>query len=510
MPERDGYETIKMIERGGKCHIVMDFVKGDPLIYWLRYHPDISKQKLFVWLETIVNQMEQYHRSSCSACYRYLNPYSIIVTKEENLALIDLEADSNADIVRNMQKRVIRTNFSPQDNIKRKKVETDIFCTGKTIQFLLAQTDANPKLSRREERQLSKLISRCIQPEMKQSYGDFMSILYDLPKLKRKHYIKPKEKSSVGNKFQPGLWRKILLVIVIIAVIGGGILKSFLLSSDENPVSTANVKEVNAKEDALKTQEDDDIYMDMGLVQFVKLHQYEESKQYFSKINDHNAVATAYIQMANYLLGNENKATDKKMVEILRQVETMIQTDNSKKWMKHYIALMRIYAVQESKESYEKILELGEQLNGSVQWADMDEELIMEVKNEMAVSYEETEQDEKAIESYEELINKWENKEQLEGVYENLSALYNKVEKPDKALSCIRQGVNEYPESRELKMTYITLLCENQSVTREICGQEIQKYMEEDKQLIEDKRFKKLQNEYKITIDEGGNIWVGK
>lgn len=517
MPERDGYETIKMINQGGKCHIVMDYVKGDSLIYWLRYHPDITKQQLFAWIETIVSQMEQYHRSSNSPCYRYLNPYSIIVTKEERLMLIDLEADSNAEILRNMQKRVIRMNFSPQDHVKRNKVKTDLFCTGKTVQFLLAQTDANPKLTRREERQLSKIISRCTDNKVKDSYGEFQTLLQDLPKLKQKGPLLKNGSSVIGNVTAAKALRITILSILTLGVVICAVIQPFSSNRGKNLAVTGNMKEASAKESSSKedssrekaTQEDA-IYMDMGLIQFVKLQEYQKSKEYFSKINDHNKAATYYIQMANYLLGSKTTISDARMMEILEELETMVKSGNFKNWMEQYIAIIRVYASLDSKTASERILKLGEQLSSSVQWGDMDEELTMEVKNYVGASYEATEQNEEAIKSYEELIRDWNNDKEVEGIYISLSMLYKKTEKPDKALECIKQGIARYPGSSELKITYMTLLCGEQSVNRDVCAAEIKKCLDEDGELKKDHRFQTLQKEYNITIDEGGNVWVGK
>lgn len=510
MPERDGYETIKMIDRGDKCHIVMDYVKGDPLIYWLRYHPDISKQQLFTWIESIISQMERYHRSDSGACYRYLNPYSIIVTRNETLMLLDLEADSNGDILRNMQKRVIRTNFMPQDGTRRSKLETDLFCTGKTIQFLLAQTDASPKLTRREERLLSKMISRCIDSG-KQSYGDFQSVLHQLPKQKS---IGNKSHKITGNihainakrHFRIGLLAVIAIVIAVCAI-----LQPFPSSKGDNLGVSNNVQEIKAKETQQDTAHmDDDIYMDMGLLQFVQLQEYEKSKEYFTKISDHNEGAAYYIQMANYLLGNDSRETDAKIMEVLGKLEAFVQTENAKNWMYQFVAIIRVYGTQDSRTANEHILKLGKQLNSSVQWSEMSEELVMEVKNYMAVSYEEMNQNEDAVKCYVELIESWTDNNKVEGVYSSLCMLYKELEKPAEAIECAKQGIARYPSSTELKIDYMTLLCGEQSISRETCAQEIKKCMDADSKIKEEERFHILQKEYNITIDEGGKVWVGR
>ena len=94
------YEVIRFVEHGGRCWPTMDCVKGQLLLQRLRGEPVIEKAMLFSWLKELVVQLEQYQRCRNNKGYRYLNPYSVLVTAEDKLLLLDLEEESNAFVMK--------------------------------------------------------------------------------------------------------------------------------------------------------------------------------------------------------------------------------------------------------------------------------------------------------------------------------------------------------------------------------------------------------------------------
>lgn len=74
----------------------MDCVPGELLIYRVKHCPEMEKEIVYQWFRDILVQMEQYRKCHNDQSYRYINPYSLLVTKENHILLLDLDAESNA------------------------------------------------------------------------------------------------------------------------------------------------------------------------------------------------------------------------------------------------------------------------------------------------------------------------------------------------------------------------------------------------------------------------------
>ena len=85
MSSKEGYDVLRLIEHGQSCYISSEYVKGCILFVWLRYHPNLSKDRLLEWIQDITRQLGLIHRCRGNPCYQYVNPYSIIVTQEGRL-----------------------------------------------------------------------------------------------------------------------------------------------------------------------------------------------------------------------------------------------------------------------------------------------------------------------------------------------------------------------------------------------------------------------------------------
>ncbi len=92
MASKEGYDVLRLIEHGQICYISSEYIEGRPLVWWLKYHPNISKQQLLAWMGSMAKQLEKIHKCKKKPCYQYVNPYSMIVTEEGELYFLDLEA----------------------------------------------------------------------------------------------------------------------------------------------------------------------------------------------------------------------------------------------------------------------------------------------------------------------------------------------------------------------------------------------------------------------------------
>lgn len=166
----------------------MDCVKGQLLLQRLKGEPIIEKAMLFSWLKELIIQLEQYQRCRNNKGYRYLNPYSVLVTAEDKLLILDLEAESNAFVMKNMQKQAVRSHFvKPIVRMKQNaQVSMDLYGYGKTIQFIMANTEIKPALTRKEVYQIGRLIDKCIGENAQKQYVDFSQVHRDIPVIKER------------------------------------------------------------------------------------------------------------------------------------------------------------------------------------------------------------------------------------------------------------------------------------------------------------------------------------
>ena len=211
---QDHYDVLKFIEHGGRCRPAMDYIQGDLLIYRLKRCKEMEKALLFEWMRELLCQLDQYHKCFGNQGYRYVNPYSVLVTAEGKLLLLDLKAESNEFVLRNMQKRAMREHFvKPIVQIRENtKISLDLYGYAKTIQFILANVQVEPSLTSREENRLEKIIDKCLCKNSKKQYEDFKQVQKELPSFRSRS-------RKSGKKMQRKEWKKWLVLLVIAAVI---------------------------------------------------------------------------------------------------------------------------------------------------------------------------------------------------------------------------------------------------------------------------------------------------
>ena len=122
-----------------------------------------TKKLLFQWFRMLCTQLDCYHRSKGMQCYRYLSPYSVIVTREEKLLLLDLSVPGNGFVMKKMQIPAVRAHFVMPAGKKRSgmAVGIDLYGLGKLFQFMLAYTSVVPPLTWKEEFMMSLVIQKC-------------------------------------------------------------------------------------------------------------------------------------------------------------------------------------------------------------------------------------------------------------------------------------------------------------------------------------------------------------
>ena len=91
--EKKEYDIIKMVQHGKYCERIQDTIFGQTLIYWLKYHPQTAKEELWNLMRKMLLQITWFHKYGEKQTYGYLSPYSVIVKEDEEIYLLDLEAE---------------------------------------------------------------------------------------------------------------------------------------------------------------------------------------------------------------------------------------------------------------------------------------------------------------------------------------------------------------------------------------------------------------------------------
>ena len=172
------YDVLRLIEHNRICYVSSDNVRGCPLVYWIKYHPYVSKRQMIQWIYSIIHQLVQIHKCRGNTCYQFVNPYSIIVTEEEKLCFLDIGAESNKDKVRLMHRRNIREYFLPEGSsiYQNASEELDIYGLGKTLQYLLTFVEVEPAFTKKEEKKLKKMIARCVDKSSRKRFKEVLHV----------------------------------------------------------------------------------------------------------------------------------------------------------------------------------------------------------------------------------------------------------------------------------------------------------------------------------------------
>lgn len=522
MASKEGYDVLRLIEHGQTCYISSEYLEGRPLVWWLKYHPNISKQQMLEWMGSITKQLAKIHKSKKKPCYQYVNPYSMVVTEEGELYFLDLEAGINEDMRKRMLRRDIREHFLPPENpyYGKGSISLDIYGLGKTFQYLLASVRVDPPLGRRETAKLKKIISKCQRYNSKHSYQSVQEICKDLP-----IYQIPKEK----RKQKKGKWLAAAGILVVLLLLG----KRYFLSERE-PQEKIRKQEVAEKgkegrkmteiqEEDAKEEAGEEAYLEVALSYFLDMKEYEKCLSYLEKMEPKNEMAEAMKVVVRRFTGKEQKngveaqKEEKKAAEALEELEQMIleqeekgisgqgEADQEQK-ISRYRFLIKGYENMTLEGAAEQVIRLCEEC---LKWEGLTEETEKEICESMALACEREKRSEEGAACYERILELETGSEKREVVYQKMVMLHEVCGNREQALSVCLRGVAELPECMELKLSHMRLLCQDPNVDRSVCAQTIQTYLSEDPKLQEQEEFKKLQVEYEIGV-EGEKVWVGK
>ena len=102
------YEVLRFVEKGTECQPGIDCLQGELLIYYLRDNTQLDKAVLFEWFRQIAGEIRKYQQAKRGQNYRCLTPYSIVVTEEGELLLLNPDAQENEFVMKKMQQKAAR------------------------------------------------------------------------------------------------------------------------------------------------------------------------------------------------------------------------------------------------------------------------------------------------------------------------------------------------------------------------------------------------------------------
>lgn len=394
----------------------MDYVQGELLIYRLKHSREMEKTLLFEWMRELLHQIEQFHRCFGNQGYRYVNPYSVLVTADGGLLLLDLEAESNEFVLRNMQKRAMRDHFvKPIVQIRENtKLSLDLYGYAKTIQFILANVHVEPSLTGREENRLEKIIDKCLCKNSKKQYEDLKQIQRDLP-VARSRSRKP------GKKF-----RKAWLLLPAAA----GILAVLIIYSARKHESEEQARRLLEQAEGLGE---------------VLLEAQEEFNAAASEMEGGMETPGGMPETKGQEMekqGNERNPQDG-MEELKDDVDALQE-----------------YVLQNTAEDNREIIEQGEVLK-------------RELFRYLAAAYDREDMKEQALEAYRILCGTEIREELLESAY--LRRITLELEKnAETALATGKEALARIPDSEALAEKSLEVLTKMEDMTEEECRKELE------------------------------------
>ncbi|KMZ52700.1 protein kinase domain-containing protein [Dorea sp. D27] len=494
-----GFDVLRLIEHNRSCYVSSEFVQGRNLIQWLKYHPNIPKEQLFSWMYEIMRQLQLFHRLKGRPCYQYVNPYSIIISGEEKLYLLDAGAQSSEMLIRKMQRKAVRDNFlPPEENTYRKATAgLDIYGLGRTWQYMLSVTDPAPSLTKREARKIRKVISRCLSRQSKHTYRSIEDIQKHFPICRTKSFILKKQKKVL-----------IITAIAIIAAAGimiRGIPFRSIRSSGGQKEDT--VSQTPADKPGKKRQDDsasDLLKFDMGMVCLLKLDQYAKAAGYLEEVGRYGA--DCYAMIARYMEKDAAMDGASALAAALERAEDEIPEGRERECIH---GLIKGYSLLGTKEAAPDIVRLGDVYLSLSDSEGGREEADREIMELMAVSFEEMQKKTEAAAMYEKILEHEEAAGNREELFAKMTLLQEAGGEIEKAWECCRKGIEELPDSSRLRLLYIRMQCRDTSVDRNVCAETIKSAITHMPELAEMEEFKKLQREYDIQV-EGEDVWVGR
>ncbi len=335
MEEKNSYNVLRLVLHGSRCYVSTDLIRGKPLIYWLKYHPVISKEQLYQWMKEMVQSLEAFHKCQGSPNYQYINPYSIIVSEDNQVFLLDLGNKKHEDLLHQMQRRMVREHFLSPENqyYQNNNQKEDLYSLGKTLQYLIATSVIEPKLTRWEEEQLRKTISKCLNKNSKKSYQNIQEL--------SEHF--PKRKISNHKQSKNQLLNVILGILCFVLLVGNVVLATKTTDKETGKEEVVQPEpKVETKIEVIEkelAEEEKQVFYDLALCYLLDYNDPKRSMEVFQLLRE-DMIANDYASLMSQI--QLKTWDDSRIYELLQSLEEKSdQIGNAG----HYLALIKGYEI---------------------------------------------------------------------------------------------------------------------------------------------------------------------
>ena len=389
MEERREYDVLKIVRHSERCYLSSDRIRGMPLVRWLKHHTLISKEQAFLWMKELIDELSCFHQTKDNLCYQYLNPYSIIVGENDRWYLLDLNSEDQEEMYRLMQRRSVREQFLPADNLyyQKSSVRCDLYGIGRTIQYLLSVAAIEPKFRRTEERRLQIIISRCLDQDSKNAFRDMAELSEQFSKI-----YPPKEKKN--NKKWIILMFGMIFVLfaaffgrkVYRSQIGNDVEQQSNVSEEALENEVDYVKELIEKNDRtskekeqMKEEADErekELLYELILMNF-KMENFNQCRKYLEEIKEKDSFSEEFDRLCGYV-GGEIEIYPERELEILL---VRLEEENPNREDKRFdYCFLKGFLLLTDDQAKEEVKRLAQACVSSDEWKEWaGEELVQEV-----------------------------------------------------------------------------------------------------------------------------------
>lgn len=516
------FDVIQTIEQGGQCHLVLNHISGRTLQEVCREEGYISKETFYEWSSQIIDCVGNLHRCRPVKIYQFLTPYTIIIGMENKVYLLDTEHENNREIVRQMFDRRIQSAFFPEESIGKRRpgVYHDLYTIGKTMQYMLAKTEASQEMGRLEEYRMERMIRKLTGPDgMRGAHGadDVKTMLARCrgsisKKSAGKWKKRGEEKEGAGREIHIQKYRKYLAVVAAVVVMIAGAQMLFSKAEASSAVlETGKAPESSAAEDSQST-ELAELHLKLGLLYYERLGDYEASLEPFQKaaelskgvLDGESGMlknASDYEVLAKFCLENHEISSE----DAEAAVQKILETAETLSGFEKTEIVMDTIRIYEKMEKREEVLSLiMERIEAWDEWkeGDADKRLRKELYERGADIQEAKGNLLDAIEMRKVLYEEASEGEEYDTHMLKLASLYLRNEQYAEGETVGMDGIGKCTKRAEAAIICAKCICSNGTYDNAQKEEKLTAILQKAPELGTDSGWQQILQEQKLTVVE--------
>lgn len=223
-PIRNMPRILEAVEDNGTLTIIEDYISGDTLQYWLDNHGTFSENAVLSIAIQLCKIVEELHRAKPAIVHRDIKPGNIILTEDNIVKLLDMNAAKQFSPDHQNDTRIMGTvGFAApeQYGFSQSSVQTDIYSIGAVINMLLTGQLPTKVVT---DSALQPIVRRCCEISPKDRYGSVTDLITELEAIthKRVQLAVPQADPYANNwkRYLPPGFRSTNLPTMVLAFLG--------------------------------------------------------------------------------------------------------------------------------------------------------------------------------------------------------------------------------------------------------------------------------------------------